>query len=703
MPPFALSESSPVYRSVKQYQDLFLVFGIIGVLVAIFVPLPTWVIDGLLVINITVAIVTLLTTIYVREPLEFSVFPSLLLVTTAFRLALNVATTRLILSDASTKGLFAAGHVIAAFGDFVAGQQPLIGFILFVIIIIVQFVVITKGANRISEVAARFTLDAMPGKQMAIDADLNAGLIRESEARERRAAISRQADFYGAMDGATKFVRGDAIAGIIITIVNILGGLIIGIVQQGMTFSDAVSVFTKLTVGDGLVSQIPALIVSIGAGLIVTRATAEGNLGSDLLNQIFSSERALFVSSLFLLGLGAFTPLPFFPLASMAVLVAFIANTLRTTGAEKVKEEEEKKVKETVKKPEKVEGLLKVDPMELEIGYGLIRLVDAAQGGDLLDRVAMIRRQLALDMGMLIPPIRIRDNMALEPNEYGIKLRGMSIGKGSLMLDHFMAMDPSGNAPPLDGVKTQEPAFGLPAVWIPASQKPRAEALGYTVVDATSVLATHLTEILKSHAAEIFTRDDVQTITTQLKETSPSLVEEVVPALLKPGEVQKVLQNLLREGVSIRDMHTILETLGDYAPRTKDSEILTEYVRNALARSICLPYQDREGRLHVVTLDPRLEDLIKASTERTETGSFLTLSSKQVGRVSQALSRELDRLLQAGHPAVVLCSPEIRLQVKRIADAVQPNIAVLSYNEVVKGIKVESVGMVSLEQGVGVA
>ena len=680
---------------VTRNLDLVLILGVLGILVTIFVPLPVIIVDFLLVANIMVSLLILFTCMYVREPLQFSVFPSVLLVTTSYRMALNIATTRLILGNTAGGDLKAAGQVIFTFGDFVAGKDTTIGLVIFIILMIVQFVVITRGTSRISEVAARFTLDAMPGKQMAIDADLNAGLIKETDARNRREQISREADFYGAMDGATKFVRGDAIAGIIIVIVNILGGFVVGYAKYSLPIEQSFRTYTLLAVGDGLVTQIPALLISLASGLIVSRATAQQNLGKELFGQVFSFPRAMFVAAGFLVFLVFATPLPMFQMFVVGGIVAGIGWQIKKGAAETAVKEAAKK--EVPRKPEKVEALLHVDPMEIEVGYGLIRMVDPAQGGDLLERVTMIRRQMAVELGVVIPPIRIRDNMQLSPSQYVIKIRGTTIAQGTLVADQLMAMDSGGATGRLEGQRTKEPAFGLPATWIPEAQRQRAEALGYTVVDPTSVLATHLTEVIKSHAAEVLTRDDVHTLLTTLKETSKALVEEVVPTLLKHGDLQKVLQGLLREGVSIRDLGTVLETLGEYAPRTKDVEVLTEYARAALARTITAQHIAKDGKLHVVTLAPNLEDLVKGGIERTETGSYLSLSPKVIQRVVEKISKELEKLLTAGNPAVVLCSPQIRLAVKRIADTMQPGIAVLSYNEVAKDAKVESVGMAALD------
>ena len=685
-------------------RDAVFVAAIIAIILTVFVPLPPALLDLLLVASIALSLLILMSVVYVREPVRFSVFPSALLLTTAYRLALNVATTRQILGNAGRDGTRAAGRVIEAFGNFVAGSEPVIGFVIFAIIVLVNFIVITKGATRIAEVAARFTLDAMPGKQMAIDADLNAGLIKEAEARRRREQVAREADFYGAMDGASKFVRGDAIAGIIITLVNILAGFAVGWLKYRMPASRALTTFTILTVGDGLVSQIPALLVSLGAGLMVTRATAESSLGREFLGQVFGDRSALKVSAIFL-GLLFLTViflrsgLPGPQLLLVAGLLGAVAWALESAARDRGRAEASKKEKETAaaRPPEKVEGLLRVDPLEIEIGLGLVRLVDPAQGGELLDRVSRLRRQAAVELGLVVPPVRIRDNMKLEAGRYVVRLRGETVAQGTILPDRLLAMDSGSASGPLEGTETREPAFGLRAWWIAGDQKARAESQGYTVADPTTVLATHLSEIIRQHAHDLLTREEVNGLLRTLKETHPSVVEEVVPAVMKPGEIQKVLQNLLREGISIRDLGTILETLGDYAPRSRDPEVLTEYVRNALARTICLQHVSRDGRMVVVTLDPKLEDLIRAAIERTDRGTALGLTPALISRIGERLARETARLSEAGHSPVVLCSPAVRAAVKKVADAVQPGITVLSYNEILKDVKVEALGMVTAE------
>jgi len=701
---------------VRRYQSLFVPIAFIGLIAVIVVPMSPVLMDILITANIALAAVIMLTTIYVETPLDFSVFPSLLLGTTLFRLVLNIATTRMILSvdaDNPDQATAVAGQVIESFALFVAGNSLVVGAVLFIILIIVQFVVITKGATRISEVAARFTLDAMPGKQMAIDADLNAGLIDEKEARRRRETISQEADFYGAMDGASKFVRGDAIAGIIITLVNIVGGLAVGIFEKGWSVSESAEVFTKLTIGDGLVSQLPAFVISIAAGLIVTRSSGRQNLGSELTSQLTSRSAALGITSVFLAGL-ALTGLPVLPMLMASTVTGIIA----WTGSHSSKQQqataaaqEANKQKTTLPSPEQ---MLSVDTLELEVGYNLVKLVDASQGGNLLDRITMIRRQLAGDLGLIMPPVRIRDNMQLQPQVYQIKIRGNTVASGTIYPGQFLAMDSGLASQPLGGIKTREPAFGLEATWIDAGQKQRAESLNYTVVDPTSVLATHLTEVVKGHAHELLTREETNNLIAQLKQNAGKLVDEVLGGdtpMVKPGEMQKVLQNLLRERVPIRDMEVIVETLGDWAPRTKDLEVLTEYVRNALRRTICTQYvqmttpgdvqtdhqEPAMPQLHCVSLDPALEDQIAGYIERGSEGTTMTLPPAVANRITSSIIQELQRLIQAGHQPVVLASPQVRAQVRRLLEPHLPNAAVLGYNEVSKGVEVQSMGLAQLE------
>jgi flagellar biosynthesis protein FlhA len=693
--------SNPFLAKINANKGMVFPLAFVSLLLVLLIPLPPAILDLLLVINITLSVIVLVTTIYVQSPLEFAVFPSLLLAVTLFRLVLNVATTRLILNAQGTPetATHAAGEVVMAFSSFVTGGSLVVGVIIFVIIFVIQFVVITKGGTRISEVAARFTLDAMPGKQMAIDADLNAGTITEPEARKRREAIAQEADFYGAMDGASKFVRGDAIAAVVITFINILGGLYIGIIDRGWDWRACMELYTKLTIGDGLVSQVPAFIVSLGAGLIVTRTSSKANLGDEMIGQLFAKPKALIVAAAFL-SLMAVTGLPKPPLLILGSCCAGLAYVLtrNKNKAQQAKAFKEKEEAAAAKKePEKVEKLLDLDTMELEVGYGLVRLVDAAKGGDLLDRISLIRRQIAVDLGIIVPPIRIRDNMQLGANDYVVKIKGQPIGKGVTYPEQFLAMDNGATSGPIpDAEQTIEPAFGLPAYWITESQRSQAELLNYTVVEATAVLATHLTEVVKSHAYELLTRQEVKNLLDNLKARMPALVEEVVPTQVKPGELQKVMQNLLRERVPVRDLETILETLGDYVGRTKDLDVLTEYVRNALSRTICKQYVDDQDRIWCLTLDPALEELINGHVERTDRGTTNSMPPQTAQQVVQQIATKAGELTQSGRSAVVLCSPQVRSVLRRMIEGSLPHVAVLAYNEIVPEVAVEAVGLVGM-------
>lgn len=666
-----------------------------SLVLVILIPLPTAMLDFLLIANVTLSALVLLTVMYMNGPLEFSSFPSLLLALTLLRLVLNTATTRLILTNAD-QGMDAAGHVIREFAEFVAAGSLAVGIIIFLIISVIQFVVITKGATRIAEVAARFTLDAMPGKQMAIDADLSAGLINEEESRRRRENITREADFYGAMDGASKFVRGDAIAGVVITLINIMGGIYVGMVEKSMPIMDCLSVFTRLTIGDGLVAQIPAFLISIAAGMIITRSTAKTNMGEELLGQITSRPISMVLSSAFL-GILLFTPLPKVPLAAMGIGVGGLGYLM--FGRAKRSEQAAVSAKAAKpKEPEKIETLLGVDALELEVGYGLVRLVDRKQGGDLLDRIGNIRRQMATELGLIVPPIRIRDNVQLEPNQYSVKLRGAAIAKGELMPGYLLAIDSGAVSEAVRGIDAVEPAFNLPAVWITEADRATAELRNYTVVETSSVLSTHLTEVIRRHASELLTRQDVSKLLDHLKEKSPKLVEEVVPDLLKLGDVQSVLQHLLRERVPVRDLETIIETLGDWAGRTKDAEVLAEYVRAALARTICDLHKDATNTIHGITLDTAVEDAILAHVERTDRGSYLTLPPATAHRIVGDIRRELDGAAAktGGAQPVVFASPQVRMWVRRLIESALPMVAVLGYGEIVRGVSVRTHGMVTL-------
>lgn len=701
---------------MHRHRGLIVPVSFLAMVAVIIVPLPPMVMDVLLALNITLSALILLTTIYINEPLEFSVFPALLLGVTLFRLTLNIATTRLILSaDAGSaeEAASVAGHVVRAFGHFVAGESLVVGIILFVIIVIVQFVVITKGSTRISEVAARFTLDAMPGKQMAIDADLNAGMINEQQARTRRERLAQEADFFGAMDGASKFVRGDAIAGILITIINVVAGFAIGAIQKGWGAAESAKVFTMLTIGDGLASQLPALITSIAAGLLVTRSGNKGSLGEEMTGQMTAKPVVLGITACFLAVL-ALTPLPKIPLIGGAAALGAAAVFMRREKAAAAEKHRTAATLETAK-PEapKVEALLKVDTMELEVGYGLVPLVDAGQGGDLLERISAIRRQLAAEIGLVMPPVRIRDNMQIDANAYRVKIRGAVVAEGRAYPGKFLAIDSGITTGPVEGLETKEPAFGLRAWWIEAAVKPRAEAQNYTVVDATSVLATHLTEIVRRFADELLTRDEVNNLLAAVKEKAPRLVEEVVPGIVKPGELQKVLQSLLRERVPIRDLETVLETLADWGTKTKDLDVLVEYVRHGLRRVICQQHATAEApsrlaggampagkpRIVCVTLDPVFEDMIGGYIDRSAAGTTVTMPARLAGAVARRIAEAVAPVTAAGHSPVVIASPQVRAVVKQIVEPHLPGVVVLGYNEIVPEVEVESMGLVTSPPG----
>ncbi len=681
---------------VTKHQGTIVPIGALCLIIVMLVPLPPALMDVMLAANITAAAVVMFTVMYMTGPLEFTSFPSMLLAMTLFRLVLNIATTRLILTNAGD-GPSAAGEVIRVFGEFVAGGSLMVGVVIFGIIVIIQFVVITKGATRIAEVAARFTLDGMPGKQMAIDADLNAGILDEREARKRREEITNEADFYGAMDGASKFVRGDAIAGLIITFINILGGLYVGMIEHQMDFGETLNVFSKLTIGDGLVSQIPAFIVSIAAALVVTRSASKKNLGAEIIDQLTHQPIALGLAAVFLFVL-MMTPLPKVPLLGLGVAMATIAYVM---NASQKKEATQKAEKATAKaKPEqKPEQLIMPDPMELEVGYGLIKLVDRKQGGDLLDRITNMRNQIAQELGMVVPPVRIRDNIQLQPNQYVVKIRGNDVGKGEVMPGHLLAIDSGTVTEKVHGIEGTEPAFGLPATWVNTDERHTAESRNYTVVEPSSVLSTHLTEIIKRHADELLTRNATNTLLDTLRERSPKLVEELIPQIVKPGEIQKVLQQLLRERLPVRDLETIVETIGDWAGRTRDPDILVEYVRAALARSICEICKAPDGTISCISLDPTVEETIASHVESTERGTFFAMPPQMQTRVIDSIRIAVEKALpqSAGHTPVILCNPRLRQWVRRMIEQSLPQIHVLSFNEIVRGVDIRTRGMVILE------
>ncbi|MGB0595155.1 MAG: flagellar biosynthesis protein FlhA [Rubripirellula sp.] len=681
-----------------RHRDLVLPLGIIGCLVVILVPLPPALMDLLLAANITVSVIVLLTTVYVATPLEFSIFPSLLLATTLGRLVLNVATTRLILTGADARGMGAAGGVIQSFGEFVAGDRLAVGLILFIIIVLIQFIVITKGATRISEVAARFALDGMPGRQMAIDADLNAGLIDEKQAQSRREEISAQADFYGAMDGASKFVRGDAIAGIVITLVNVAGGLYIGVMQSGMTIGEAAALFTKLTIGDGLVSQVPAFLISLAAGLLVTRSAKRTNLPVQFLQQLLGNPKALFVAGGFLTLL-IITNLPAIPMATLGagcIGLAVVMNrqTIRREADEQLRAEA-KQAEEAVQPAKRVEDFLAVDPMEVSIGLGLLGLAAPDRGGDLMQRITGVRNAIAADMGIILPKVRVRDDRSLGELDYEIRIEGNPIARATVLPNRLLAIDTGNTTGVIEGEATRDPTFGEPAVWIDSIRREQAAIFGYMTVEPAAVLATHLQEIAKRHADELLSRDATKHLIDELKEAAPTVVDELIPGMMKVSDVQQVLHLLLKEDVPIRQLSIILETLGDYAGRTKDPIWLSEYVRHRLARTISSRYRDSDGQLHVLALDPAMEDRIAAGLDHNERGLFVRMSPQAVDLTCGRIQEGVKKLITAGHPPVILVSPRIRPGLRQIASASLPRLRVLSYNEITQDTKIESHGVIS--------
>lgn len=673
-------------------RDLSVLIGVILIIMMLVIPLPGGVLSVLILVNITISLIVILVAMNTTEVLQFSVFPTLLLLVTLFRLGLNVSTTRAILSEGD------AGGVVETFGSFVIGGNPLVGFVVFIILVIINFLVITKGSERVSEVAARFSLDSMPGKQMSVDADLNAGLITEQESKERRKKIEREADFHGSMDGASKFVKGDAIAGIIIVIINIVVGIIIGMLQMGLSLNESVELFTSLTVGDGLVTQIPALLMSTATGIVVTRASDGENLSTDVVNQITQYPKLLYVAAgtVFLLGL---TPINFFLTTALASLLFFTAYIIdRKPAIPDELDEEEVDEAESAKlhTPENVVNLINLDPIEFEFGYALIPLADANQGGDLLERVIMIRRQLAIELGMVIPVVRIRDNIQLNPNEYRLKIKGNEVAKGELMLDHYLAMAPDMDDDGIEGIDTLEPAFGLPAKWITEEHKDEAELSGYTVVDPPSVVSTHITEVIKQHAHILLGREETKQLIDHLKETNPILVDEVTPEPLAIGDVQKILAKLLRENVSIRNLPVIFETLADFSKMTNDTELLAEYVRQSLSAQLTEQYAKPDRTLTVITVSGKVEKLLAESIQHTEHGNYLSLEPDKQQEIITAIHQEVEKLTLQEDTAIVLCSPAIRMYLKQLLDRFLPQVVVLSYNELEPDVQVQSVGVVNI-------
>ncbi len=684
------------FEKYTKNTDLLIAIGLVCVLGVMLVPLPSYLLDIALTGSLTLSLLVLLVSIYINKTLDFSVFPSLLLVTTLFRLSLNVASTRLILSEGH-RGEAAAGAVISSFGNFVVGNNYTIGFIVFVILVVINFVVITKGSGRVAEVAARFTLDAMPGKQMSIDADLNAGLISEEDARNRRKEIEAEADFYGSMDGASKFVRGDAIAGIIITVVNLIGGLAIGVIQMGLDASTAADYYTKLTIGDGLVSQIPALIISTAAGIVVTRSSSPKNVGSEMASQLLVSPKAVAIVAGILTVLGLVPGLPTAPFIGIAMVLGIIAYMLFEYKKEEVAQQEAAELTDSEETPkEKIESLLPLDLVELEVGYGLINIVESEESGDLLERILSIRKQFAMDLGIIVPSIHIRDNLQLAPGDYQVLIKGNRVAGGTLKPDYMLAMDPGNVMDPIDGIPTREPAFGLDALWINPTQREEAEIIGYTVVDLPTVMATHITEIIRTHAHELLGRQEASNLIDNFKKSYPKVVEELIPDQLPLGTVVKVMQNLLQEQVSIRDLLTIFETLADESTRTKDSEVLTESVRKNLARNITSKVKSEDNAVAVMTLAPHLEELINNSLIQTEQGVQLVMDPHQaqalIGNIADTIETNPEI---AGQP-ILLTSPTARRHIYKLVNRFLPQLIVLSHNELTADVNVSSIGQVEM-------
>ena len=682
---------------ISRNSDILVPVAIVSMLIFMVIPLPTILLDLLLSLSITLSLVIILVSTYIHSPLEFSSFPTVLLLVTLFRLSLNIATTRMILLHGD-QGTMAAGRVIKAFGSFVVGGNYVVGAIVFVILVVINFVVITKGSGRIAEVAARFTLDAMPGKQMSIDADLNSGLIDEEEARARRKMIAKEADFYGAMDGASKFVRGDAIAGIIITLINIVGGLTIGVLQNGMSFAQAAQNYTLMTVGDGLAGQIPALIISTAAGIVVSRAGSDDSLAKGLVSQMLAQPRAIAIAAGVLFVLGLFPGLPTVPFMILSIVVGSTAYmVIQKHRASDRKAEEMKTVKAKVKPQEGLDVLPPLDILALEVGYGLISMVDVEQDGELLDRIRSLRKQFGYEMGIVVPPVHIQDNMQLKPSEYRILLKGNEIAKGELVMNHLLAMNPGTAREEIDGIATKEPTYGLPAFWIGEGQREDAMTKGYTVVDLSTVVVTHLSDVIRRHAHELLGRQEVQQLLDNVKESHPKVVEELVPDLLSIGAIVKVLQNLLREQIPVRDLLTILETLADWAPITTDTDMLTEYVRQALARTITRMYQSEDGSLAVITLGQNVETIIANSIKQGEHGkAFLAIDPDIAQKIMLLLGKESEKIAAEGHQPVVLCSARIRYFLRQMVERFFPDMIILSYNEILNDIKVQSLGTVEL-------
>jgi flagellar biosynthesis protein FlhA len=673
-------------------EDVGVGLYLLSAVIFFIIPIPSFLLDIMLALNLSIALIILFNVLYVKEVLDMSFFPTLLLFTTIFRISLNVSSTRLILTTGNP------GNVVQTFGGFVGGGDLVIGAIVFIVLVLIQFIVINKGSERVSEVTARFTLDAMPGKQMAIDADLNTGAITDKEAQQRREKLQKEASFFGSMDGATKYVKGDATAGLIITFINIIGGTITGVMYQGLDVTSALQQYGILTIGDGLVSQIPSLLISLSTGILVTKGSNEADFSGTLVKQLFGIPKVLYLVGTVMIFFGVATPLNTILFLLYGIVFIVCGRVMeKSIGEEHIEEEvqQQETEAEEIRKPENVVSLLQVDPIELEFGYGIIPLADVNQGGDLLDRVVMIRRQIALELGTVVPIIRLRDNIQLNPNQYIIKIKGIQVAEGEILFDHYMAMNPGYVEEEITGIPTFEPSFHLPALWITEGQRERAESLGYTVVDPPSIIATHLTEVIRSHIAELLTRQDVQNLVNNLKESNPVLVEELTPKILGLGEIQKVLQNLLNEGISIRDLLTIFETLADHGQNTRDPDVLTEYARQSLKRAISRKYFPMNETTSVVTLDPKIEQEIMASVKQTEQGAYLTLDPDRTKKIMSSLETEVGKLENLGKSAIIITSPIVRMYFKKLSEDYYKDLIVVSYNEVDSDVELQSVGMVT--------
>ena len=686
---------------MKILTNVVVVF-VVMIIALIIIPLPPFFLDFMFIVSISVSLMILITTMFIKGPLEFSIFPSLLLITTLLRLALNISSTRLILSNGGE-----AGQVIATFGSFVLGGNAIVGFIVFIIIVIVQFIVITKGAERIAEVAARFTLDAMPGKQMAIDADLSSGLIDETEAKERRKNIQRESEFFGAMDGATKLVKGDAIASIIIAMVNLIAGTIIGMIQGGMSFTQVLTVYTIATVGDGLVSQIPALMISTATGMVVTRAASAGSLNEDVKNQILSQPKVLVISGLVILMMCLIPGAPILQIATLAFIMIFLGVSLIRSSSAKIQKDEIQEMQEFLgednneasyyRNIDNVYNLLGAEPIEMEFGYSLLPLVDEASGGSFIDRIVIFRKQFALEMGVVVPTVRLRDNGLINPNQYLVKIKGEEVARGEVLVDYYLALDPGNSTGSIEGIDTIEPAYEIPGKWITESEREMAEVYGYTVIDALSVIVTHMSEVIKRHIHELVSRQDINILLQNVAKANQAIVDDVIPSVISVSDLQKILMNLLKEGVPIRDMESILETIGDQGVAIKDTDMLTEYVRQKLKRTITRKYTDGSS-IKVISLDQGIENAILNSAKKSEHGTYLAIEPQVVQRIVEGVSEQIEKVKELIHQPIILTSPIVRIYFKRLIDQFLPNLTVLSFNEIDTNIQIQAIGIIQIKE-----